>query len=191
MKHFFFLLFFVILSSATIQAEDTKEPYLVKTKDFHVNNFSLSEINLGITAVIYNPYKVKVKVEEILIDVFIGDKKLGTITEADAVKIPKESAFDLPLTINVKTGPTLSKFITEGTKLVLGQKIKVDYKGYVKVRALGFIPVKVKINQTAYFTMKDILKSDDKPAADSISKKTTPEKSIMKEDSTKTNKQKK
>jgi hypothetical protein len=49
----------------------------------------------------------------------------------------------------------------------------------------------VKINQTAYFTMKDILKSDDKPAADSISKKTTPEKSIMKEDSTKTNKQKK
>ncbi|MEN9448740.1 MAG: hypothetical protein RJA25_2030 [Bacteroidota bacterium] len=191
MKHFFFLLFFVILSSATIQAEDTKEPYLVKTKDFHVNNFSLSEINLGITAVIYNPYKVKVKVEEILIDVFIGDKKLGTITEADKVKIPKESAFDLPLTINVKTGPTLSKFITEGTKLVLGQKIKVDYKGYVKVRALGFIPVKVKINQTAYFTMKDILKSDDKPAADSISKKTTPEKSIMKEDSTKTNKQKK
>ncbi len=191
MKHFFFLLFFVILSSATIQAEDTKEPYLVKTKDFHVNNFSLSEINLGITAVIYNPYKVKVKVEEILIDVFIGDKKLGTITEADEVKIPKESAFDLPLTINVKTGPTLSKFITEGTKLVLGQKIKVDYKGYVKVRALGFIPVKVKINQTAYFTMKDILKSDDKPAADSISKKTTPEKSIMKEDSTKTNKQKK
>jgi LEA14-like dessication related protein len=181
----------VILSSATIQAEDTKEPYLVKTKDFHVNNFSLSEINLGITAVIYNPYKVKVKVEEILIDVFIGDKKLGTITEADKVKIPKESAFDLPLTINVKTGPTLSKFITEGTKLVLGQKIKVDYKGYVKVRALGFIPVKVKINQTAYFTMKDILKSDDKPAADSISKKTTPEKSIMKEDSTKTNKQKK
>lgn len=191
MKHFFFLLFFVILSSATIQAEDTKEPYLVKTKDFHVNNFSLSEINLGITAVIYNPYKVKVKVEEILIDVFIGDKKLGTITEADEVKIPKESAFDLPLTINVKTGPTLSKFITEGTKLVLGQKIKVDYKGYVKVRALGFIPVKVKINQTAYFTMKDILKSDDKPAADSISKKTTPEKSIKKEDSTKTNKQKK
>ena len=63
MKHFFFLLFFVILSSATIQAEDTKEPYLVKTKDFHVNNFSLSEINLGITAVIYNPYKVKVKVD--------------------------------------------------------------------------------------------------------------------------------
>lgn len=191
MKHFFFLLSFVILSSATIQAEDTKEPYLVKTKDFHVNNFSLSEINLGITAVIYNPYKVKVKVEEILIDVFIGDKKLGTITEADEVKIPKESAFDLPLTINVKTGPTLSKFITEGTKLVLGQKIKVDYKGYVKVRALGFIPVKVKINQTAYFTMKDILKSDDKPAADSISIKTTPEKSIKKEDSTKTNKQKK
>ncbi|HNM33084.1 MAG TPA: DnaJ C-terminal domain-containing protein, partial [Chitinophagales bacterium] len=106
--------------------------------------------------------KVKVKIEEILIDVFIGDKKLGTITEAaDEVKIPKESAFDLPVNINVKTGPTVTKFFTEGTKMVvLGQKIKVDYKGYIKVKALGFIPVKVKIDQSAYFTLKDIIKTN-------------------------------
>lgn len=176
MKHFFLLLSVLILSSAALQAEDSKEPYLVKTKDFHVNNFSLKEISLGITAVIYNPYKVKVKVEEILIDVFIGDKKLGTITEANEVKIQRESAFDLPLSINVKTGPTLSKFITEGTKLVLGQKIQVDYKGYVKIRALGFIPVKVKVNQTAYFIMKDIMKSKDQPATDSTQQKKPSEK---------------
>ena len=48
--------------------------------------------------------------------------------------------------------------------LLMGKKIKVDYKGYVKVKALGFIPIKVKIDQSAYFTMKDILNSgDDKP----------------------------
>jgi LEA14-like dessication related protein len=172
-QHLLLLLSIIFIAIAPAHAED-KEPYLVKTKDFHVNDFSLREISLGITAVIYNPYKVKVKIEEILIDVFIGDKKLGTITEAaEEVKIPKENAFDLPVNINVKTGPTVTKFFTEGTKMVLlGQKIKVDYKGYIKVKALGFIPVKVKIDQSAYFTLKDIIKSN----SDTTRQKTPPNK---------------
>lgn len=141
--------------------DDRDLPYLVKTKDFKVIDFSLNQINLGITAVIYNPYRVKVTIDEIMIDVFIGDKKLGTITEAaDIVKIKKESAFDLPLEIGVKTSSTVSRFFTEGAKMVLlGQKVRVDYKGYIKVRALGFIPIKVKIDQYAFFTKKDILQS--------------------------------
>ncbi len=150
------ILFFTVVA---VNAEE-QEPYLVKTKDFKVNDFSLSEIDLGITAVIYNPYKAKIKIDEILIDVFIEEKKLGTITEAaDIVKINKQSAFDLPLKIVVKTGPTLKKFATEGAKLIIGNKVRVDYKGYVKVKALGFIPIKVKIDQFAYFTMKDIIGS--------------------------------
>lgn len=161
MKKIYLTLLMLISIASFSKKEDTNEPYLVKTKDFKVLNFSFNQINLGITAVIYNPYKVKVSVDEIMIDVFIGDKKLGTITEAaDVVKIKKESAFDLPLEIGVKTSSTVSKFFTEGAKMVLlGQKIKVDYKGYVKVRALGFIPIKVKIDQSAYFTKKDILQS--------------------------------
>ena len=155
-----YVLFLLLLAFLSSEAEE-KEPYLVKTKDFHVSDFSLKKIGLGITAVIYNPYNVKVKIDEIMIDVFIGDKKLGTILEAaEDVKINKECAFDLPLRISVNTGPTISKFFTEGTRMViLGQKIRVDYRGYVKVRALGFIPVKVKINQTEYFTLKDIMPS--------------------------------
>lgn len=154
----------LFLSISTLIAKDDKEPYLVKTKDFKVENFSLKQIGFGITAVIYNPYKVKVTVDEILIDVFIGDKKLGTITEAEDVKIKKESAFDLPLKIDVKTANTAAKFFTEGTKMVLlGKKIRVDYKGYVKVKALGFIPVKVKIDQFEYFTLKDIMSTPEKP----------------------------
>jgi len=161
------LLFLCLISVLTFAKSEDKEPYLVKTKNFKVSDFSFKEIGLGITAVIYNPYKAKVTIEEIVIDVFIADKKLGTITEADGdVKIKKESAFDLPLTIHVKTGPTVTKLFTEGSKMVLkGQKIRVDYKGYIKVKALGFIPIKVKIDQYEYFTLKDILNSSDEPAA--------------------------
>jgi LEA14-like dessication related protein len=154
-----------LLSPLLLHAED-KDPYLVKTKNFHVSDFSLKQIELGITAVLYNPYRVKVSVDEILIDVFIHDKKLGTITEAaEVVKIRRESAFDLPLSILVKTGSTVKTFFSEGAKLVLaGKKIGVNFKGYIKIKALGFIPVKVKIDQTEYFTMKDILNAgDEKP----------------------------
>ncbi len=170
----FFLAILLLATHFTANAEDNNDPYLVKTKNFHVTDFSLKEIGLGITAVIYNPYKVKVNIDEILIDVFIGDKKLGTILEAaEEVKIKKESAFDLPLKINVKTASTVTKFFTEGSKMVLmGKKIKVDFKGYVKVKALGFIPIKVKIDQSEYFTLKDILKaSDDKPKPTKIDTK--------------------
>jgi LEA14-like dessication related protein len=122
-----------------------------------VQSFSLKEVSLGIIAVIYNPYKSSVKIDEIVIDVFIEDKKLGVILEAaDVVQIPKKSAFDLPLELKVKTAATITKFTTESLKLALGKKVQVDFKGYVKVRALGFIPVKVKIDQTEFFTYKDI-----------------------------------
>ncbi len=155
-----FLMVSTMLAKAgdTIQTNAPNDPYLVQTKNFTVKNFSLKQIDMGITAVIYNPYKVKVKIEEILIDVFIEGKKLGTITQSiGEVKIFKQSAFDLPLVINVQTGPTLSKFFTEGAKLAVGKPIKVDYVGYVKIKALGFIPVKVKINDSAYFTRKDVI----------------------------------
>ncbi len=162
-----FTLSYLFLLPFLLKAEETEEPYLVKTKDFHVSHFSLKQVELGITAVIYNPYKAKVKLEEILIDVFIDDKKLGTILEAaDVVKINKQSAFDLPLKINVNTASTLSKFFTQGAKLLIpGKTIKVDYKGYVKVKALGFIPIKVKINQSELFTLKDIIGSDNRHPA--------------------------
>jgi LEA14-like dessication related protein len=159
-----FVLIFSLVASMIARAQED-DPYLVKTKDFHVNHFSLKQIDLGITSVIYNPYKVKVSLDEILIDVFINGKKLGTITEAaEIVKIRKKSAFDLPLNINVKTSSTVKTFFTEGAKLVLsGKKIGVDFRGHVKLKAIGFVPIKVKIDQTEYFTMKDILKSDDAP----------------------------
>ena len=163
---YIFAISFLLFSFYISNAEENKEPYLVKTKGFHVSDFSFKQIGLGITAVIYNPYKAKVTIDEILIDVFIGEKKLGTILEAaDVVKIKKENAFDLPLKINVKTSSTVTKFFTEGSKMVLmGKKIRADFKGYVKVKALGFIPIKVKIDQYEYFTLKDILNSGpDKP----------------------------
>lgn len=164
-----FVLIWLLLLTLPLLAGDTEEPYLVKTKDFHVTSFSLTEIGLGITAVIYNPYKAKVNIEEILIDVYVQDKKLGVILEAaKKVEIPKRSAFDLPLEMLVRTGPALAKFGTETVRLALGKTVKVDFKGYIKVRALGFVPIKVKVDETQYFTSADIFPDKKSPKTDSL-----------------------
>jgi hypothetical protein len=160
----YLLLLFLSLFILNIQAkEEAKEPYLVRTKDFNVIDFGLKKIDLGITAVIFNPYKAKAKIDEIVIDVYVEDKKLGNILEVpDIIKIPKNDTFDLPLKIAVNTGPTLTKFATESARLAMGKAVKVQYKGYIKMIAIGFIPIKVKIDETEYFTWNDIFKKDTK-----------------------------
>ena len=155
------LLIIFIGFSFKLDAEEKKEPYLVRTKDFKVLDFGIKQISLGITACIYSPYKVKAKIEEVVVDVFVEDKKLGTIFEhPDYVKVPKMDTFDLPLRIDVNTGATLSKFVTESARLAIGKAVKVSYKGYIKIVAMGFIPIKVKIDETEYFTRADLFKKD-------------------------------
>lgn len=157
------ILLFCFLFINLYAKEEQKDPYLVRTQDFEVINFGLKQIDLGITAVIFNTYKAKAKIDEVIIDVFVEDKKLGTVLEIpDIVKVPKKDTFNLPLKIAVKTGPTLSKFATESARLALGKAVKVQYKGYVKIIAIGFIPFKVKIDETEYFTWKDVFGSEKK-----------------------------
>jgi hypothetical protein len=158
MYRFLFLLLIITTAPSFAQQPSEKEPYLVETKDFKVIKFGIKEISLGITAVIYSPYKVNAKIQEVMIDVFVEDKKLGTILEyPDYVKVPKKDTFDLPLQIDVNTGATLTRFVTESARLAIGKSVKVNYKGYIKIVAMGFIPVKVRIDETEYFTREDLL----------------------------------
>ena len=76
--------------------------------------------------------------------------------------------------IAVKTGPTLGKFATESARLALGKSVKVQYKGYIKIIAIGFIPIKVKIDETEYFTKNDIFKTPPKKPIDTITIKKAP-----------------
>lgn len=169
-KHIRILIFFICIFSLNVIAkEEPKDPYLVRNQDFNVIDFGLKQIDLGITAVIFNTYKAKAKIDEVVIDVYVEDKKLGTILEVpEIVKVPKKDTFNLPLKIAVKTGPTLSKFATESARLALGKAVKVQYKGYIKIIAIGFIPFKVKIDETEYFTWNDIFKKPPKKPIDTI-----------------------
>ena len=46
------------------------------------------------------------------------------------------------------------------SSLAIGKAVKVSYKGYIKIVAMGFIPIKVKVDETEYFTRADLFKKD-------------------------------
>jgi len=161
---FRFFIFVILSFSLTFsQAKEKKEPAFIELKNSKIRSFSLKNVNIYTEAVFYNPYKVGVKLEEVLIDVFIGGKKMGTILNSEeGIKIKKKGTFEIPLLLNVKPGNTFTSFFSQSWNLVAGKKVELRYKGYIKVRALGFVPVKVKVDGREFYDWDDLFPDNNK-----------------------------
>lgn len=133
-----------------------EEPFFVKMKGTEISSWSTSKIDIYSEAVFYNTYAVGAKLLEVNIDVYYEETKLGTIVEVKDIKIPKKSSFDIPLQLSIKPGTTAIKLISGSARLLFGGKVNISYKGYVKIRALGMIPIKIKLDQTDAYEWKDI-----------------------------------
>ncbi|MCO5234190.1 MAG: hypothetical protein LC105_09165 [Chitinophagales bacterium] len=115
-------------------------------KGFKILTFNANRIELSSTAVFFNTYKYKAKLKEIDIDVYLEDKYLGKVNNFEDIAIPKLSAFDIPLILNLNPpGPAIRNSLWQGTKLLTGQKVKIKYEGHIKLKVLGFVPIVIKV----------------------------------------------
>lgn len=145
----FLLLLMPVLLFSGIESKKKKEPAFVEIKNTRIASFSFSRMDIYTEAVFYNPYKVSVKLEETLIDVFVGGKKLGTILNSEqGLKLGKKGTFEIPLRLNVKPGSTFVTLFAQSGKLLKGKHVEINFKGQIKVRAMGFVPVKIPVNAT-------------------------------------------
>lgn len=134
-----------------------KDPYYVKMKGFEVITLNTKKIELGVTAVFFNTYNAKAKLEEVQIDVWLEGQYLGKVSQAEEVSIPKQSAFDIPLILKLEPpGPAIKNTLWQSGRLLTGKKVKVFYKGYIKMKAIGFIPIKVPMEDKVEFGMSEI-----------------------------------
>lgn len=130
------------------------DPYFVKMKGFKIISFNTKRIELFSTAVFYNTYSNKAKLEEINIDVFLEDKFLGKIVNQQNISIPKSSAFDIPMLLKLEPpGPSIANSLWKGSKLLLGKKVKIKYTGYIKLKVVGFIPIKIPIQDEILYSL--------------------------------------
>lgn len=155
MKH---LLTILILSisffSSSIAAPDS--PEFVRTKNWKIEKIASGNLVLSTVAVFYNPNKAKAKLLDINLDVILGETKAGNVSQIEQkIKIEKESAFEIPLKIDIEPETSAWGYVSGFVSALTLQDIDVEIKGKVKISVLG-IPLKIKVDEKEVVNAKDI-----------------------------------
>ena len=152
------IILFCLFSFTNSYAIDAIE--FVKTKEWKVIKVGKEGIELSCTAVFYNPNNVKAKLKDINIDVFFNDLKAGNISQPDSkVKVGKQSAFDVPLSIKFSPDKNQKGYFSGFLTAVTLKDFVIKLQGYLKLQALG-IPLKVKLNDSETVNLKQLIKSE-------------------------------
>jgi hypothetical protein len=157
MKNFKFPFLIAVCTVFNVWALPNQDPYFVKMKNLKFDSFSFKEIKLSSEAVFYNTYKAKAKLTEVFVDVYIENKLVGNVTQIKEVDIPKLSAFDIPINLSANTSKTLGTAFWQSGRLVFGKEVEVKFSGYIKIKALNFVPLKIPIESSEIYSLKDII----------------------------------
>ena len=148
------VLLLLTLQADAFAGKPVQDPYFVKMKGFKVLSFNTSKIEFASTAVFYNTYNNRAKLQEVDIDVYVEDKYIGKVTNAEDIPVNKLSAFDVPLLLTLEPpGPAVRDALWQGSRLMYGKKLKIRYAGHIKLKVLGFLPIKVRIDDDLYYSM--------------------------------------
>ena len=138
------LLIIVLLSSCQKPEEAPEFKRIGKVK---VNEVIDGQALVNAEAIFYNPNPVNMKLKKINVEVFVQEKKVGTINQDFRLKIPAESDFSVPLDValDVKEIGSLGDIFS----IMMGAKIPIRFSGHIraKVHGMGFnVPINVKDN---------------------------------------------
>ena len=149
-----FILLFVINSFDAVAGPES--PEFVRTKDWQINKLESGNMVFTAKAVFYNPNKAKAKLKSIVLDIFTNDKKIGTVTQIEQIKIKGQSPFDIPLRLEFNLRESGIDVLGTILNLMSNNKFLVDIKGYLKLNVFC-IPFKVEINEQEEFSINDFL----------------------------------
>lgn len=151
---FIFISIFV-LSSTSVKAAES--PEYIKMKEWKLERLGTEKIVLTCKAVFFNPNNAKVKLTDINLSVAIGDTKVGKIVQfEEKVKIKKQSAFEIPLRIEINPETNVWGYIQGFLSAVTLQNFVVNIDGFLKVSVLG-IPLKIKVKESEQMNLKEII----------------------------------
>ncbi len=138
-----FLVFILFLFVFQACNKDFDPPELREIKDVTIKNLSEGIAELHAEALFHNPNKVKVRLREVRIKVFIDEKEAAVIDQKMKVVIPPRADFSVPIDVNV----ALKELGLVNTLLSVfgGKKMKVRYVGHMKLSYHGII-IKVPVD---------------------------------------------
>ena len=126
---------------AVIGCEKPKEKIVLKTvRDVVVD--ATSDPTLKANAVFFNPNKVKGKLKNIDVEIFLNGKKAANVKQDFNTVIPANSEFTVPLVVNLNIKEL--GFMDTLLGMVGGKKYEVRYEGSIKLNYRG-VPIKVPV----------------------------------------------
>lgn len=150
---FFLSISIIILSSGSCL--QIKDPEFVKMKDWKIEHASDGFIKVTSKAQFYNPNKVGVMLTNTYADIYLDSQKIGNINQVNTIKVPKESSFDVPLEVTIRTDDKLNLLLKNAFKFLTNKNATIYYKGFIQIKKTG-IPIKVKMEDKYVINLKDI-----------------------------------
>src|SRR5690606_11726606 len=104
-----------------------------------------TDLTLKANAVFYNPNKMRGKLKNIDVEIFVNGKKAANVKQKYNEKIPAQSEFTIPLQVNLAMKELGTLETLWG--LIGGKKFEVRYKGSIRLSYKGVpfsVPVEYK-----------------------------------------------
>ena len=124
----------ILLSSCTFEENVRFE----KIKNVRIVGVKDGMMNLVAEADFYNPNNVSGKLKSIDIELLLKDKSLARLTQNESFKIGKNAKFSIPINVSFAMADIQNGFLDNLLTIVSGKKLKIQFKGEIKVSTWGF-----------------------------------------------------
>lgn len=102
-----------------------------------------SDPKLKANAIFHNPNAKRGRLKKIKVDIYVNEKKVGSVDQELTIKIPARGEFTVPLEVNLAMKEL--GFMDTLLGFLGGKKFDVRYEGFLKLTYHGF-PIKVPVN---------------------------------------------
>jgi LEA14-like dessication related protein len=130
----FISLTFTLLFNCTVN----EQPEFIRLDNIKVVNSTIKSITLSADALFNNPNDVGGVLKTDDLRVYVNDIEVAKVV-ADEFKVPSKKEFKIPLIVAVATDSIIDKKSIGGLLgSLISQRLKVQYKGNIKYKVMGF-----------------------------------------------------
>ena len=130
-----------------------KKPEFIGVENIKVLESTSKYITITAEALFVNPNDVGGEIQTDEIKIFVNDNEMSTVS-TELFEVPAKKEFLIPLKAKFPTDSLFSnKSIDRLIESLFSKKIKVQYKGDIKYKVLGFSST-YAVDQTEYIKIK-------------------------------------
>lgn len=127
--HFILLLIVVSVSGCRIQ-----QPEFRRVENYRLDRDGLN-FSLGTDVVLYNPNRVRFKVQNLAANVTMNNKVVATIGEEVDIKVRGKQEFRVPVKLDFKLSNDIISNLNSILDAIKGKGVRLGFSGNIKFKA--------------------------------------------------------